>query len=369
MNVNLAAARDPGRPLHVAVIGCGYWGRNYVRVFNALPGCRLTVVCDESLDRLQAIASEFPHIALCRSLDEVLEMPEVDAAVVCTPAATHFEVARRCVIAGLHVLVEKPMTTRSSDGRALGALAEERGLRLLVGHTFLYNDAVLKLREYVASADVGTVYYLYARRTSLGPIRNDVNAVWDLAPHDISIFNYVLDARPTWVSAVGSRVLSREQADVAFITLGYPSNIVGHVHVSWADPNKTREVVVVGSRKRIVFNDSDPLEPVRVFDKGVEPVPAEAPTFGEYALLLRDGDILSPRLQPTEPLRNQCAHFVDRIQDGGEFRSGADVGCSVVEVMEAIDASIAHDGQPTPVRSVAPAELSDALIGAIDVRE
>jgi predicted dehydrogenase len=273
-------------------------------------------------------------------------MSAVDAVVVCTPATTHYGVTRRCLLAGKHVLVEKPITTTADDAEALVMLSESTGKILMVGHTFLYNAAVRKVKDYLKRDDGSRVYYLYARRTNLGPIRRDVNALWDLAPHDVSIFNYLLDQRPLWVSAVGARVLRNGHEDVGFVSLGYPDDIVAHIHVSWADPNKVRELVVVCNNQRIVFNDLDTLEPVRVFDKGVAPAEVEAVNFGEYHFLIRDGDITSPGIDVSEPLKNQCSHFIACVSHGGFPLTNASTGLDVVRVMEAIDRSTAQNGVP-----------------------
>jgi predicted dehydrogenase len=246
-------------------------------------------------------------------------------------------------------LVEKPITTQVAQAEELIALSESKAVTLMVGHTFLYNAGVRKVKSYIEEAKLGRIYYVYARRTNLGPIRKDVNALWDLASHDVSIFNYLLDGVPEWVSAVGIKALRNCREDVGFISLGYPDGIVGHIHVSWADPNKVREVVVVGSERRIVFNDLNTFEKVRVFEKGVSPTPAEASSYGEYHLLMRDGDIVSPKVEASEPLKNQARHFIDCIAQGGcPLTSGRD-GLAVVRVMEAVDRSLECRGAPVEV--------------------
>jgi predicted dehydrogenase len=330
----------------VAIIGCGYWGMNHLRVFSELPDAEVIGVCDERATRLDEIERRFPHVQTTTSVDEILAMDDVEAVVVATGADTHYGLTRKSIEAGKHVLVEKPLATSSADADELVALAETSEPLLVVGHTFLYNAALRKVKEYISKESLGELYYLYARRTNLGPIRADVNAGWDLASHDISIFNYLLDDTPSWVSAVGARVLGNCRDDVAFISVGYECGVVGHAHVSWAEPNKVREVVIVGSKKRVVFNDVDPLERVRVFFKGVTPVSDEEPSsFGEH-VLLRDGDIVSPALPATEPLKHECGHFLHCIRRGERPFTGARQGRDVVVVLEAIDQSIAANGSP-----------------------
>jgi len=273
-----------GEATRVAIIGAGYWGTNYVRIF------------------------------------------------------------------GKHVLVEKPLATTSKDASELVDLAEKHGRTLMVGHTFLYNPGIRAMKEYVAAGDVGDVYYLYSQRTSLGPIRTDVNAIWDLAPHDIAILNYLLGLTPTWVSAVGANPVRHGLEDVGFITLGYPGDVIGHVHVSWADPNKVRKVVVVGSEKRVVFNDMDPLERVRVFDKGVKQVDdSSAARYGEHTLQLRDGPIMSPPIPAIEPLKNQCGAFIHAIRGRETPVTDGAQGYEVVRILEAVDRSVARHGVPENV--------------------
>jgi predicted dehydrogenase len=346
LNGNPQAARKTG----IAVIGCGYWGMNYVRIFNELTDTRVVAVCDQSAERLKEVSRRFPGIYLTTQVDDVAHQPGVDAAVVCTEATTHFNVARRLLLAGKHLLVEKPLTTTSGESDKLIDLAEANSAVLMVGHTFIFNSGVLKVKEQMEKGD-GRVYYLYARRTNLGPIRRDVNALWDLAPHDIAIFNYLLGSTPEWVSAVGGKVLRNCRDDVGFISLGYPDNVLAHVHVSWADPDKAREVVVVKSDKRIVFNDLNGVEQVRVFEKGVSPVGQEPLNYGEFRFEIRDGDIVSPRIEPAEPLKNQCRHFLECVRTGKRpISSGAD-GRDVVRVLEAVNRSIESKGLQVEVES------------------
>lgn len=334
----------------IAILGCGYWGINYLRVFSELPNTTVVAVCDARPERLQEIGHRFSEVALTTKIETALQLDRVQAAVICTQASSHYEIARQCLAMGKHVLVEKPMTTRVTDAHELIGLAKTHNVTLMVGHTFLYNSGIRKVKEYITKDKIGRPYYLYARRTNLGPIRRDVNALWDLATHDVSIFNYLLDAIPTWVSAVGCRVLRNGREDVGFISIGYPNEVVGHIHVSWADPNKVREIVIVGSDMRIIFDDLNTLEQVRVFEKGVTSSPPEASTYGEYHFHMRDGDIISPRIEISEPLKNQCYHFLECITQGKPpFTSGLE-GLAVVQVMAAIDQSMAQKGAPVEMR-------------------
>jgi predicted dehydrogenase len=345
MKENLSATK----PVGIAVVGCGYWGMNYVRIFSELVDSRVVAVCDQSPERLKEVSRRFPGVYLTTQVDDAASHPGVDAVVVCTEATTHFNVTSRMLLAGKHVLVEKPLTTIAAEAEKLIDLAESNSAILMVGHTFVFNSGVRKVKEQMQKGD-GRVYYLYARRTNLGPIRRDVNALWDLAPHDIAIFNYLLDSTPRWVSAVGGKVLRNCRDDVGFISLGYPDNVLAHVHVSWADPDKAREVVVVKSDKRIVFNDLNGIEQVRVFEKGVSPVEQEPLNYGEFRFEIRDGDIISPHIEPVEPLKHQCRHFLDCVRTGKRPISSGAEGRDVVRVLEAVSRSIESKGLQVEVQ-------------------
>lgn len=331
--------------LGVAVLGCGYWGANYVRVFNDLPSTRVTLACDISPDRLQDVRRRFPSIPTTPNLGDVLASPDVDAVVVCTEATSHYRIVQQCLRAGKHVLVEKPITTSAEDANVLRQLSEDTGLVLMVSHTFLYNAGIRAVKDHMGGNDVGRIYYLYASRTNLGPIRRDVNALWDLAPHDVAIFNYLLDSTPLWASAVGVKALRNGREDVGFVSLGYPDDIVGHIHVSWADPWKVREVVVVASNQRIAFNDLNTLEQVRVFEKSVTTVENES-AQEEYPFLMRNGAIVSPPIEAAEPLKTEANHFVECVTHGTRPLSGALEGLEVVRAMEAITTSLGLHGAP-----------------------
>jgi predicted dehydrogenase len=292
---------------------------------------------------LEEVARRFPGVHLSTQVEDAVSQPGVEAVVVCTEATSHYDVTRSLLLAGKHVLVEKPLTTNSADAEKLISLAESKSATLMVGHTFVFNAGVRKVKEYVRKGD-GRVHYLYARRTNLGPIRRDVDALWDLAPHDIAIFNYLLDSTPVWVSAIGGKVLRNCRNDVGFISLGYPENVLAHVHVSWADPDKAREVVVVKNDKRIVFNDLNGTEQVRVFEKGVSPVEQEPLNYGEFRFEIRDGDIISPRIEAVEPLKNQCRHFLECARTGKRPISSGVEGRDVVRVLEAVNRSIECKG-------------------------
>lgn len=334
------------RQIGIAVVGCGQWGMNYVRVLTELPEPRPIVVCDRRPEQLSKAGTLFPGVRLCTNLEDALASHDIDAVVVGTNASEHYTVVRRCLRAGRHVLVEKPITTRVADAEDLVSTARARGLVLMVGHIFVFNAGVHRMKRYIERGEAGRIYYLYSRRTNLGPIRLDVNALWDLAPHDISIFNYLLESVPLWVSAVGSSVLGNGREDVGFISLGYPNNILGHAHLSWADPHKVRELVVVGSDKRIVFDDLNPQERVRVFEKGVKPLDDKSASYAEHQFFMRDGDIIIPKIEYSEPLKDQCRHFIECVQQGRVPLTDGRSGLDVVRVLEAAQCSLYQRGAP-----------------------
>ena len=337
------------QPVRLALIGFGYWGPNYARVLSELPGAELTAICDQRPDRLSLVRQRHHAVATCERLDDLFARDDVDAVVIATPASTHEAVVRASLDAGRHVLVEKPMALHAAGGEALCDLAESAGRLLMVGYTFLYNAGVRKMKEVMAPDQFGQPYYLHATRTNLGPIRQDVNAAWDLAPHDIAIFNYLLDEQPLWASAIGTRVLKTNREDIAFATLGYTHDVIGNIHVSWADPNKVREVVAVGSRRRVVFDDLNDAERIRVYERGVAAGEVVADSYGEFKLLVRDGDIISPKLAPSEPLKNQCADFVHAIVSGQPPAVGGRFGIGVIRTLAAIDASMRARGAAVEV--------------------
>jgi predicted dehydrogenase len=334
--------------MNFITVGSGYWGINYVRVLSQLPEVDQVVVCDQSEQRLQEIQKNFPKIKTFRKIDDALAFNHYDAGVVCTNPDNHFDIARKILEAGAHILVEKPITTKSEEAKVLDNLAKKLDKILMVGHIFLFNSGVEKLKDEVVNGNIGKIHYLYSSRTNLGPIRNDVNAIWDLAPHDISIFNYLLDSSPDWVSVVGSAFLVPNKVDVGFLAVHYPNNIIGNIHVSWADPNKVRETVVVGSEQRMVFNDLS-AQKVTIYKKGIAASSMPFLSYGDYQFALRDGDILSPCLAPSEPLKKQVLHFIDCIINHKIPLTDGTSGINVVKVLEAADASIKLNGAPIKI--------------------
>lgn len=329
------------------VIGYGYWGPQLARNLDTLPTGELAYVADLSPQRRQAAELQHPNAIVTGDLDEVLES-DVDAVVVATPIHTHYALARKALERGKHTFVEKPLTSNSAHARELIEEADRRGLTLMVGHTFMYNPAVERLRQLVQSGALGRIYYLDAERLNLGLFQKDINVMWDLAPHDLSILDYVLGMHPRRVSAHGGAYVRNNVHDVAYMTLEYPDGLLAHVHVSWLNPSKVRRFTVVGDRQMAVYDDVEATEKIRVFNRGVD-APTMTATFGEFQLSYRYGDIISPHIQWSEPLAIECRHFAQAIMEGTPVRSDARNGLRIVRVLEAADASLAADGAFVPV--------------------
>jgi predicted dehydrogenase len=349
-------AKSPSDLVRVALVGCGQWGLNYLRAFGELDGCSVVYACDVSADRLREAERRRPGIKVTNDLQELLANSDVDAVVVAVEATRHFEVAKQVLESGKHCLVEKPMTTDLADAEALGDVAAKSGGVLMVGHVFRHNPAINYIRDLVAAGGVGDLLYLYFTRTNLGPIRSDVNVVWDLMTHDVSIVLHFLNQLPEWVSAQGACYLRPDCEDVAFATLGFGSGLVANMRVSWLDPRKVREITLVGTRRMVVFDDTA-AEPVRLYDKGALKEPAYD-TFGEFKLVTHSGDVTIPAIRPEEPLKAQCQHFLDSVRAGKVRLGDPRDGVRVVEVMTAINESIAHQGSPVRLRQESTAPVT-----------
>jgi predicted dehydrogenase len=334
--------------LNVAAIGCGYWGPNLVRNLVEIPGSNLRAVADLDPERLTAIKTRYPQIeATTTDYRELFDLG-LDAVTISTPPETHFEIAKDCIENGLHVLVEKPLTTNSDDARALIELADKHDRILMVGHTFVYNPAVRELKRLMASGALGEIRYIDAVRVGLGLFHPTLNVVWDLAPHDISILIYLLDALPTHVAGQSVASLRPDVDDVAYLTMMFPEKILSHVRVSWLDPSKTRRITVVGSEKMVIYDDVEPNEKLKIYDKGVEALQS-AETFGEFQFNYRYGDIVSPFIDFKEPLRVQAEHFLDCIREGNQPITDGRNGLLVVNVIEALQEAIRSTGDQIPV--------------------
>lgn len=323
---------DPG--LKVGILGYGYWGPNYARLLAAgFAGARLQAVADMSAARLAAAGSVQPGVKTYQDHREMLEHEALDAVIVTTPTTTHRDLAIDCLQAGAHVLVEKPIATSVADAEAMADAARRSQRQLMVGHTFLFNPAVREIKHHLDTGALGRIHYCYFHRTGLGPVREDVNALWDLAPHDISMLMYWFGKEPVEVIARGQSYLRRGTEDVVFVTLRYSDSFMASLHVSWLDPIKVRRATLVGDRKMAIFDDVSPSEKLRLYDKGVSYQPSST-DYAAFVAAVRDGDILIPHLPAQEPLREQLVHFVDCIGSGRPPIADAKHGIAVVRVLE-----------------------------------
>lgn len=331
--------------IKVGIIGCGHWGPNHIRVFEQLSDAISWRCADLDEKRLQAMTKIFPNIMITRDYQEILSDPEIDAVCVASPTNTHYEVAKDALANGKHVLCEKPLSLDPAECGELQRLAQEKGLVLMVGHIFIFNHGILKLKALIDSGELGKIYYAHAIRTNLGPFRYDVNALWDLAPHDISIFNFLFDAAPLNVSARGQSYLTENLEDVAFATMEYPDGIMANIHVSWLDPKKVRQITIVGDHKMVVWDDLDQEGPVKIYDKHVERTSTYYESYGEFQLLSKIGSVTVPNIGFGEPLKSQAQYFLDCIQKKeAPERADAQKGIDVVKVLCAIQRSIDHKG-------------------------
>jgi len=329
--------------LNVAVVGCGYWGPNLVRNFYQLSDCRVLKVCDMDEGRLSHMRQLYPGVETTRSFEEVVADDRVDAVAIATPVRYHYAMAIEALRNDKHVFIEKPMAKSSAECCELIETAEGKGLGLMVGHTFLYSAVVQRIKSIVDSGDLGEVLYISARRLNLGLFQKDINVTWDLAPHDISIVLHILEERPLGVNCQGKSHVHPEVEDVTNMSLSFRNGLFATVQSSWLDPNKVREMTIVGSRRMLVYNDLEPMEKIKIYDQRVE-TPPHYDTFAEFHFSYHYGDTYSPYLKQTEPLRVECQCFLDSILTGRKTLSSGYEGLEVIRVLEAASQSLANGG-------------------------
>ena len=333
----------------IGVIGCGYWGPNLIRNFVENGEAQLLWMCDADQKRLESVGRRYPFARTTGDYREVLCDKRVDAVVVATPVATHYRFTKEALAAGKHVLVEKPFTTSIGEAEELILSAERRGLVLMVDHTFVYTGAVRKIKEIVGSGEIGDLLYFDSVRINLGIFQRDINVVWDLAPHDLSIMDFIVEREPVAVSAVGSCHVERGIENIAYLILRFADSFIAHFHFNWLSPVKIRRTLIAGSRKMIVYDDIEPTEKVRVYDKGVTTNRSEegADKEATYQTLVsyRTGDVWVPKLDPREALRHVCAEFLEAIAESRPPLTDGHAGLRVVRLLEAAQQSINGGGQ------------------------
>ena len=337
--------------MRVGVIGAGYWGPNIVRNLHEAPGAEAVAVADLSPDRLDAIRKRFPAVRVTTDYRELVDDPSIDAICIVTPVGTHRKLAEEAFAAGKHVFVEKPLAKTVSDAEAIVRAGERAAKTLMVGHTFVYNPAVVVVKGILESGGIGDVHYLDSQRVNLGLHQFDINVLWDLGPHDVSIALYWLDEEPEWVQCTGACFVQPNIEDVVFLMIGFPSGAIAHAHLSWLAPSKLRTTIVIGSKKMVVYDDNQAVEKVKIYDQGVDKLESD-----ELRRSYRAGDIHSPRIPMTEALQVEMRHFIECVRDGKKPRSDGEAGLMVVRVLELAMRSLRSGGARVayrldPVRS------------------
>jgi predicted dehydrogenase len=331
----------PFDPVRTAVVGLGYWGPNLIRNLNELEAAELRWICDLDQSRLDTFGRRYPSVSSTRDFADLLADPQLEAIAIATPVSTHYPLALAVLEAGKHVFVEKPLAASLAEAKTLATVAEERGLTLMPGHTFLYSPPVNMIRELIVGGELGEIYFISMSRVNLGLHQSDVSVAWDLGPHDFSILRYWLEETPSHLSAMSRSCVLPTTPDVAFINLEYEQGAIAHVELSWLAPSKLRRTTVVGSRKMVVYDDVS-NEPVRIFDSGV--MLDDPQSFGEFQLSYRTGEIISPPISPAEPLQLEMADFCTAVRTGRIPRSSAALGVEVLRMIEAVDASLSSSG-------------------------
>jgi len=339
--------------IRVGLVGVGYWGPNLARVLNQNRRCKFVACCDINNDNLQKITEQYPSVRGYTSLDEMLS-EGLDAVVVATPISTHFDIAQKALNSGLHVMVEKPLAHNSCCAEKLAILADAKGLTLLTGHTFIYSPPVNKVKEAIDSGALGEIYYISLSRVNLGLYQKDVDVIWDLAVHDISILLYWLNEVPCSARAFSRACVQTDKSDVAFLWLEFPSGIIAAIEVSWLSPQKLRRSIVAGSKRMVVYDDTHSSEKVRIYDHGI--MLHDPQSFGEYQLSYRMGDMVAPHLGNQEPLVLEVDHFLQCIQTGEQPATNGEFGLKVVRVLETAVQSITS--RRRPIRKVMAQSIS-----------
>jgi len=335
--------------INIAQVGCGYWGPNLLRNFYSLDNVSVKSVVELDLNRVNYVKKNYPVVSITTDFKDVLNDVDISAVVIATPASTHYDLVKKTLESGRHCLVEKPLSMTSIEARELVELADLKKLTLMVGHTFLYNAAVRYLRQKILNRELGDIYYIYSQRLNLGRIRTDVNALWNLGPHDISIVLYLLNTNPVAVTANGVSYIQKDVEDVAFLTIRFKNDIIVHIHVSWLDPNKVRRMTVVGKEKMIIYDDTSDHK-IQIYDSGIDKKLlvnslGEFDDFGKFQLIHRAGDVLSPKIDFKEPLKVEAEHFIYCIRNNRTPISDGQNGLQVVKILEAATKSIKNQSK------------------------
>ena len=341
MSIIQPSVTDPDSPLRVAVVGCGYWGPNLIRNFYEHPQAQLVAVCDRDAARLEKVRDRYPAVRLTTVFESLLEADDVDAVVIATPVHTHYPLAKAALLAGKHVMIEKPMCQTSDQCRELITLAEQQGKTLMVGHTFVYHGAVQQIRDRVAAGELGDILYFDSVRVNLGLFQSDINVVWDLAPHDLSMMDTILGRTPHTLHASGACHTASGLEDIAYLTLHFEDNLIAHFHVSWLSPVKIRQMLIGGSKQMLVYDDLAPTEKIRLYDKGIQTHSVDSDEARYQQLVqYRTGDMRAPVVDTTEALQTEAGHFIECVLTGQTPLTDGVAGLRVVQMLEAADRSL-----------------------------
>ncbi len=335
------------KKLCIGVVGCGYWGPNLIRNFNSLAGCRLKTVCDLSEARLRHMKELYPAATTTARFEDLLEDPELDAIVVATSVRFHYPMAKQVLAAGKHVFIEKPMAASAAQCEELNELAARKGLIIMIGHTFLYSSPVRKIKEIVDKGEIGNLCYISSRRLNLGLFQKDINVMWDLAPHDLSIILYIMEEHPLSVNCQGNANITVGIEDIINLSLSFRDGRFATVQNSWLDPRKVREMTIVGTKRMIVYDDLQPLEKIKIYDARVDR-PPHYDTFAEFQYSYHYGDLHVPYIKQEEPLKVECQHFLDCINTGSKPISSGLEGLQLVRILEAASFSLRQNGAAIP---------------------
>lgn len=338
------------KKINIGIIGLGYWGPNYARLCFELEDVNLSWCADSSTEALRKISQKYPTTKVTPDYKTILQDPDLDAVVIVTPAQTHFKITKDALLAGKHILLEKPLTAKLSEAEELGKLVKKLKRILMVDHVFRFNSAVEKLKNFIKSGELGKIYYLSASYTALGPIRKDVDAMWDLAPHWVYVINYLLGTKPMTVSARGGDFLMNRMNDVVFLNFEFPQKILANIHISWLYPQKVRSIAVVGDKKMAVLDDVSPEAKLTLYDKSAK-YNSMDPNFANLQVIFQDGDVVIPKIENREPLKEGFKHFLKCIKEKKQPKTGIEEGVEVVEILEKANESIRKGGIPIILRS------------------
>lgn len=329
--------------VRVGVVGFGYWGPNVVRNFNGISDCKVTAICDSQQSALKRAQKLYPSVSFVKDCREILLSPEIDAVVIVTPVSTHYELAKMALENGKHIFVEKPFTSSVEDAEELLELAEKKNLKIMVDHTFLFTGSVKKIKELIDTDVLGDLYYFDSMRVNLGLFQRDVNVIWDLAPHDLSIMDYLIDTEPTGVSATGMSHLGNNLENVAYVTVHFAGNVIAHINVNWLSPVKMRTTLIAGRKKMVVWNDLASDEKIRVYDKGI--IAGDEEADYQQRVGYRSGDMWAPKVEQTEALKVEAEYFIDCILNNKTPFNDGYSGLRVVRMLKAIETSLRSGGE------------------------